>query len=43
MVDCPIELLGDGGKLFVGVPFRERLVCLQAEVLQRRENPETER
>ena len=42
MVDCPIELLGSGSNLFVGIPFQERLVWPQAEVLQRRENLGTE-
>jgi len=38
MIDCPIELLGSGSNLCVGIPLQECLVWPQAEVLQRYEN-----
>jgi len=36
MVDCTIKFLGGGSNLRVGVPFQERLVSFQAEVLRKR-------
>ena len=40
MVDC-VEFLSGSRDLWVWVPFQECLVWPQAEILQRRENPET--